>query len=521
MTVVRNNEGLASARVPITAEVKQAFLPIFEKHAQGVQFWIDLETNLANTDPDVRVWWRVDGIDEDSIGFLLQGPDFKRSFGKGIESARNAIDLLGNLTRSGTDVFVDLGSTNASETIRFDIEKSASGMAVFFLSVIGFDTNSVEMHNMVAAIVKRLNYAGSFAIDIHVLGDGRESLKLTLDGDEGVESNQGIRSFRNHLPVRERMLVCYSDADCNLPTSLPFEMPWEPAAILSAIEDCCSIASMEVTESQLFARADVGGKPVNEPVDGFWDVQIFGAYKKKFNPYKKPKSFEGRHRYPIWQITTEKEAYLKLQVDVVHEAGESFFDFQTSLGREFLQGILDEFDLPGKLWDGPFELRWLQSSLPKGNSASIDQTKDNGPTEIESQKGLCPDEAPTVYDYSEFAAMAEEYAQFMSENCDVPLDFSEASFQALDDYFASTHPDGIILDMTLEHIAVYAGETVRRNLGGFWVLYETTTPPMFMVLIGRFNANVFAWTRKVNTLDPAESFVSKYSGLRQKVMLAQ
>jgi tellurite resistance protein len=66
-------------------------------------------------------------------------------------------------------------------------------------------------------------------------------------------------------------------------------------------------------------------------------------------------------------------------------------------------------------------------------------------------------------------AMADEHARKTAEEFDVTLDFSPTSLEVVDELITNMHFTEADLDSVITSFALYAGEVVRRNLGGRWI----------------------------------------------------
>jgi hypothetical protein len=242
------------------------------------------------------------------------------------------------------------------------------------------------------------------------------------------------------------------------------------------------------------------------PPEGVWNCAIWGEYKKGFDPFKRPKHpFEGSVRYPIWRKQSDDFSKLLWQIDIVHTETDSFFDVQTSEGHEYLQQFLDENKLQGKIWQGDFTERW-NFPMPKQVETPREDARYN--QEFMNSQGLT-----SSLDQSQIET-AEGWVQILKERSKIELDYTADSLRVLDDYITKYFPEGCMFNTTIESVAAYIGEVLRRECGAEWVMSEKYPPG---VAVDGLFANVHGWTE--NRFDPkqTDTLVEKYDRYRAEM----
>ena len=235
------------------------------------------------------------------------------------------------------------------------------------------------------------------------------------------------------------------------------------------------------------------------PPEGAWNSGIWGSYKKGFDPFKRPKVIDGSVRYPIWRKSEPDKLYW--QVDIVHTETESFFDVQSSEGPEYLQKFLDKNNLKGEIWQGDFSERW-NFPIPK----HVETPREDALQNKAFMDSLGPEFHMSSLDQT-YIETAEAYVESLKERAEIELDYTPESLQVLDDYVIQYFPDGCMFDTTIQGVAAYVGEVIRRECGAEWMMSEKYPPG---VAVNGFFANVRAWAEK--RFDPNEkgSLVEKF-----------
>jgi hypothetical protein len=303
----------------------------------------------------------------------------------------------------------------------------------------------------------------------------------------------------------------FFDSGLQFPRGLVFFFDSHTAQqIVELCDRLCDLFESPATDILLFdCPAAKDPKNPLPPPEGAWNCGIWGSYKKGFDVFKRPKHpIDGSVRYPIWQRDSEDFKKQLWQVDIVHTATESFFDVQTSEGPEYLQQFLDENKLQGKIWEGDFSERW-NFPMPK---------QEETPREDASQNraflnSFSPELRMSSLDQSQIET-AEGWVQILKERSNIELDYTADSLRVLDDYITKYFPEGCMFDTTIQSVASYIGEVLRRECGAEWVMSEMYPPG---VAVDGLFANVHGWTE--NRFDPkqTDTLVEKYDRYRAEM----
>lgn len=337
---------------------------------------------------------------------------------------------------------------------------------------------------------------------------------------DGLNSNvvfaRGVYARRNDRHVQYQMdgdavYSTFFDHDLQVPKALDFFFDHHSAQqIVELCSRVCDVFEASPREILLFdSPADKDRENPLPPPAGAWNCGIWGSYKKGFDVLKRPThKFDGSVRYPIWHRASEDFSKLLWQVDIVHTETESFFDVQTSEGPEYLQQFLDENKLQGKIWQGDFSERW-NFPMP---------THEETPREDASQNraflnSLPPELRMSSLDQTQMET-AEGWVQVLKERSNIELDYTAESLLVLDDYITKYFPEGCMFDTTIQSVAAYIGEVLRRECGAEWVMSEKYPPG---VAVDGLFANVHGWTE--NRFDPkqTDTLVEKYDRYRAEM----
>jgi hypothetical protein len=237
------------------------------------------------------------------------------------------------------------------------------------------------------------------------------------------------------------------------------------------------------------------------PPPGPWSISAWASYRQGFDALVPPAGLSSSVRYPLWQKSSEDFERLLWQVDMVHTTQGSFFEIQTSEGREYLRTFLQEHQLEGEIWQRDFSQRWNLAIDPQSLSPVSDPQQNaavlSGVDEGLLLSGLAQQQIHT----------AEAYASTLRERAQVPLDYSVGSLRLLDNYIAQFFPGGCSMESTLFGVAAYVGETIRRHVGGAWTMSDELPPG---VSVNGLFANVQAWSRKRFDPEEHETFEQKF-----------
>jgi hypothetical protein len=109
---------------------------------------------------------------------------------------------------------------------------------------------------------------------------------------------------------------------------------------------------------------------------------------------------------------------------------------------------------------------------------------------------------------------AEGWVQILKERSKIELDYTADSLRVLDDYITKYFPEGCMFNTTIESVAAYIGEVLRRECGAEWVMSEKYPPG---VAVDGLFANVHGWTE--NRFDPkqTDTLVEKYDRYRAEM----
>ncbi len=382
------------------------------------------------------------------------------------------------------------------ESVGFDVERLLSGGYIVHVRLNHLDWSNDQLSCELA--IRAMNLMNS---ECNCFSPG------TVDGIQcDFVFARGVYDSINKEMIKHQFLgeTVYSgfvNPELQIPCSLGFFFDNHTASqIVHLLERLCYLlGSKPDSISVLDEPAEKDRQNPLPPPEGAWNAGIWGGYKKGFDPFKRPKDIDGSVRYPIWRKSSKDKLYW--QVDIVHTETESFFDVQTSEGPEYLQQFLSESKLQGEIWQGDFSDRW-NFPMPKHVAT---------PSEDAQQNNAFLNSLPAELRMSSLdqtnIETAEAYVETMRERAQLELDYSPESLAVLDEHLSKQFPDGCMFDTTIQAVAAYVGEVIRRECGAEWMMSEKYPPG---VAVNGYFANVRAWAEK--RFDPNEngSLVEKF-----------
>lgn len=125
----------------------------------------------------------------------------------------------------------------------------------------------------------------------------------------------------------------------------------------------------------------------------------------------------------------------------------------------------------------------------------------------------------------ELIRLAESFASSVSAQSGERLDFSPASLAIVDSlldqwlHLAEVYAGAKPLDLTpsIMPTAAYAGEVLRRALGGEWTVAEPPDAPPYLVVGGRLQLDVVQMVREIYGRSRPPSLWDMYQTIQRKL----
>ena len=295
------------------------------------------------------IWHTHDRLDNDAIDVIASDVHFTRVLFDGEASIREAYAQLSTdrPTRSFNS-FVASAETDGSICSIGAHLRPDGGVT----QDVRFFAATKQSPEMLQEVFERFNFVPSFTVQDLV--DQRTCFAPV----SATELNVVFKRV-NGLVDGEESFVKFADRTYQTPSGykIIYGRSITVEQIQSVVWDVLDYLGCEVSRVEIWDSPSANAGSELPPPEGIWNCEAGANYKPGFDPLVPPSWLNQCVRYPLLR-NVDKAQDLLWQIDIVHTETESFFDVQSSQGREYLEAFLKEHNLVGEIWDGAFPERW-------------------------------------------------------------------------------------------------------------------------------------------------------------------